>query len=47
MALHAVPLKRQIEASYIKSEIRKIYQDSKGRFGAPKIFGIFGMNSKR
>ncbi|MBM7685774.1 transposase InsO family protein [Defluviitalea raffinosedens] len=37
-ALLAVPSKRQMEADNLKAEIRKIYIDSKCRYGAPKIY---------
>ena len=41
-----MPSKRQIEADNLKAEIRKIYMDSKCRYGAPKIYKTLKMNGR-
>ena len=41
-----VPLKRQFETYKLKVEIHKIYTDSKGRYGVPKIYKTLKNNGK-
>lgn len=45
-ALVCLPSKRRTEADDLKAEILKVYTESIGRHGAPKIYKILKMNGK-
>ena len=45
-ALISVPSKRELEANELKKEIKKIWLDSKSRYGAPKIRMILSQQGK-
>ena len=45
-ALISVPSKRELEANELKKEIKKIWLDSKSRYGAPKIRMILSKQGK-